>query len=577
MANVSASGRHYPCLPCYRDRWWKPVYWLLVGILAVAGAPRLPAPARAGALPTWGFVVTYDPASRQSLLDHLDQVDVVVPDYFQIRPNGTLASTAEPSLDLALRRAGKPELPLVQNSIAFEALHPWLAETGRRSVLIGRLVAAATGYAGLTLDLEGVSPEDRAALTAFLGSLAASLHVRGQELAVTVPAETGDLAAGWGGAYDDAAIAARADHVIVMAYAYRTALSQPPGPISPLPWVRQVLAYARSVVPADRLVLGIGVWGYDWNLSEGGRAVGDRYAQIADLVQQTHGVLQRDRGAAAVEYTYTRAGASHQVWFEDAATVGQKVALATASGLAGVALWRLGEEAPGVWTVLRTAGQPDFPVPHGWFFTQTGENSGLGYTVVDDRQASFWTAFRQLGGVPLLGYPVSQAFVGKDGLVYQVFQRGILQWRPDQQTAELANTFELLTAAGADATLAQAGIPPPIADDGSEGDWQRARQIRLSWLTNPAIARAFAADPNPAALPGWTLDRAIQLYGLPASRPVASGPFVVQRFQRISLQLWVQSVPGMPPAGSVVGILGGDYLKSAGWVPAAAAAPQAPP
>src|SRR6185437_5407825 len=106
------------------------------------------------------------------------------------------------------------------------------------------------------------------------------------------------------------------------------------------------------------------------------------------------------------------------------------------------------------------------------------------------------------------------------------------------------------------------GIPKPISNDGSNGDWNKAKAIRLSWLTDPAIRAKY--------LSAGSVDQAIQLYGLSESLPQQHGPFVVQRFQRIAFQHWIDPVPNMPPAGSVVRILGGDLLKQAGMIPSSA-------
>ncbi len=42
------------------------------------------------------------------------------------------------------------------------------------------------------------------------------------------------------------------------------------------------------------------------------------------------------------------------------------------------------------------------------------------------------------------------------------------------------------------------------------------------------------------------MNRSIELYGLPMSRPERFGPFISQRFQRVAFQLWVEEVPGSP-------------------------------
>ena len=220
---------------------------------------------------------------------------------------------------------------------------------------------------------------------------------------------------------------------------------------------------------------------------------------------------------------------------------------------------------------------PDYAIGGGWFYTQTGGGSGQGYAVQDvgadsnGHAIKFWSEFRRLGGVATLGYPVGEPYKGSDGFTYQPFQRAVLQWRPELELSELSNTFEILQAAGKDDWLASSkGIPQPIADDGSAGDYPKAVTTRLSWLTNSQIKATFLANPNPKAISGWNQDMAIQMYGLPMSQPQQNGPFISQRFQRIAFQLWTDNVSGMPSPGTVVGVLGGDLFKEAGQIPAAA-------
>ena len=69
----------------------------------------------------------------------------------------------------------------------------------------------------------------------------------------------------------------------------------------------------------------------------------------------------------------------------------------------------------------------DWVIPQGHFYTQTNGSDGsndLGYAVIDDEEALFWTWFEHLGGVNALGYPVSQRF-RHDGFVAQAFQKAI--------------------------------------------------------------------------------------------------------------------------------------------------------
>ena len=231
------------------------------------------------------------------------------------------------------------------------------------------------------------------------------------------------------------------------------------------------------------------------------------------------------------------------------------------------------------------AASSDYAVAGGWFYTQTGGGTGKGFNLLDSGYDSkgqvtrFFSEFNRLGGVTALGYPSSNVFQLPDGFVYQATQAALLQWHPSDPPnggVELANVFDLLSQTGHDKELMALGIPPPIADDGSGGNFQKAVQTRLGWLTQPQIQARFLANPNPAGIPKWDTINAIQFYGLPTSMPQRSGPFIVQRFQRVAFQLWVDAVPGQPAPGTVVPILGGDLAKQFGVVPAAAQQPQSP-
>lgn len=208
------------------------------------------------------------------------------------------------------------------------------------------------------------------------------------------------------------------------------------------------------------------------------------------------------------------------------------------------------------------AADPEQGVRNGWFYGQAGGSDGRGYAITNDGGVMFWRDFQRLGGVRTLGYPASTRFVGSDGFVYQATQGALLQWRPDQERTVLANTMDILSDAGRDAALRTAkGIPVSIGDDGSAGDATRSAAIRMAWLEDTGIREYFLANPNPAAIGDWSQKGALDLYGFPTSRPERIGPFVVQRFQRVTLQRWIDAIPGMPPPGAVTRVLAGDLLK----------------
>ena len=120
------------------------------------------------------------------------------------------------------------------------------------------------------------------------------------------------------------------------------------------------------------------------------------------------------------------------------------------------------------------------------------------YEVTNDGGILFADEYERLGGVDTLGHPASYRFTLGDGFTYQVTQRALLQWRPEANAAYLGNIFQMLEQAGLDDwLLREKGIPLPIKDDGAGGDWNKAKEARLSWLTNERIKAKYLANPNP--------------------------------------------------------------------------------
>ncbi len=217
---------------------------------------------------------------------------------------------------------------------------------------------------------------------------------------------------------------------------------------------------------------------------------------------------------------------------------------------------------------LNAADSLDEPISGGHFFKQAngfGGRGNRGFSIRDEPNGmAFYTKFHQLGGVSALGYPASR-FYELDGFIYQITQGALLQYHPVLEQVTLGNTFEILERAGLNELLLARGIPLSIADDGSNGDFQKAKATRLSWLSNDAIKKRFmgAGDENAA----------IELYGLPMSKPQKFGPFIAQRFQRIALQYWTEDVPGIADNGDITVILGGDLLKEFNLLPLEARIP----
>src|SRR5712692_5786105 len=212
----------------------------------------------------------------------------------------------------------------------------------------------------------------------------------------------------------------------------------------------------------------------------------------------------------------------------------------------------------------------DYDIPNGHFYTQANGQAGAGgsgYSVVDDDQATFWSEFQRLGGVPALGYPISQRYVLADGLTYQAFQKAILQWDPNDRAARLANIFDQLSTAGRDSWLAAFKQTPPSRDwSADQGQpWEKVVANHVGLLdSNAAIKGTYLADPAH-----------LEHYGLPMGY-ADYGNVAVIRCQRAVFQQW-RVATQFASTNQVLIANGGDNAKDAGLVPASAAAPLPPP
>jgi spore germination protein YaaH len=80
----------------------------------------------------------------------------------------------------------------------------------------------------------------------------------------------------------------------------------------------------------------------------------------AEALRQRYGATRRWSSADAAPYfTYTSAGVSHVVWYDDADAVKARMTFVSKYGLRGLAMWYVGDEDRRMWPALRS------PAPEG--------------------------------------------------------------------------------------------------------------------------------------------------------------------------------------------------------------------
>lgn len=281
----------------------------------------------------------------------------------QIVPQVPERATETAAAMSRLRMLGIPLVPTIANVTdgkwAYQPVAAMLHNPEAMNRHVNDIVSLVTreGYAGIDLDYEDLRAGDRQAFTTFVTRVSQALHAQRKTLSVALFAKTTDAGDDQRNvAQDYAAIGKVADEVRLMAYDYHWAGSRP-GPVAPLTWVQEVLAYAKTQIPPEKIVLGVPASGYDW---VDGRGEPVSWLQCFGRTRAFHATLEYDRLSESPSFRYTDAqGRAHEVWFENAESTTAKLQAAKQAGIRGVYVWMFGGEDERMWGQLKRV----LPVP----------------------------------------------------------------------------------------------------------------------------------------------------------------------------------------------------------------------
>ncbi len=350
---------------------------LILAGLAVGVAPasaRTSAPAMSGWLPYWLLGTSTNVA-----LANDDLFDDVSPFWYDAQADGTkestvhisetwISSSSRPVVTNSLATKGIKVLPSITDSTGTRYLSGVMQSTAKRSALVTQIadLVQTNGYDGIDLDFETFAFSDgqgswtttKPAWVAFIAELANVLHAADKELAVSVPPMYSDGTGYWVYAFRD--IAEHIDRLRIMAYDYSWSTAGSIG--GPLSWVRQVLSYAVSAVPASKVYLGTPTYGRDWITSVAGTGCPSLSSKTLNTNAVDFSGWSRDPASQERTRSYTQSynsgacTAQRTAWVPDEVTTLARYQVATEYGIGGLAQWMVGTEQSTQWDLLREAG-----------------------------------------------------------------------------------------------------------------------------------------------------------------------------------------------------------------------------
>ncbi len=294
------------------------------------------------------FHAPWDESSVASLGRHVEQLDWLIPGWVSVTgaDHRITVFRDQAGRDILNKAVHRPViLPMVQNAVNGDwdgaGSAALFADAKARGAFLDKLVPflAATHAGGAFFDFEDLPASAQPNYRAFLAETHARFAPRGWVIAIAAPVGNPD--------WDLPAYAKVTDKVFLMAYDEHET-SGAAGPIASQRWFARMVADAARGIPPAKLVVAIGSYAYDWH-DKGGDAldVEEAWQNAAD----SGTVPTFDKTSGNSSFAYSEGGRQHQVWLLDAASAYNQIAFLQKAGLGSVALWRLGSEDPGLWSI----------------------------------------------------------------------------------------------------------------------------------------------------------------------------------------------------------------------------------
>jgi len=283
-------------------------------------------------------------------------LNTVSPGWWKLLSNGTVEDDANGQYTTWAHAHGKRVWPMFTNDLDQTSSRRAMTDPALRArvILAVRDLALQYGADGINIDWENLATADRDAFSAFVRQAAATWHTSGLTVSVDITARTDYWQLGnWSESFDQGALGAAADYLVLMAYDEHNRL-RPDGPTASLPWVEDSIRYLLRTTPANKIILGVPFYTNDWDDTTKQASV-ITFAQTPAHISAHHMAVRWDTRAGSNVATYTLAGRTHHMWFEDARSLSLKAALVGKYGLAGVAAWRIGFETPEAWRAIEAA------------------------------------------------------------------------------------------------------------------------------------------------------------------------------------------------------------------------------
>ena len=295
------------------------------------------------------FHAPWDVSSTASLERHVEQLDWLIPGWISVTGADHHTTVFRDTAGRAIvnKAVHKPAiLPMVQNAVGGvwdgKGSAALFADPAARKAFLDKLMPflVANHAAGVFYDFEDLPLAAHPAYRQFLAETRARFAGRGWAVAIAAPVGNPD--------WNLPAYAGVTDKVFLMAYDEHETGGEA-GPIASQRWFARSVADAARGIPPAKLVVAIGSYAYDWHDGSGDPLdVEEAWQAAAD----SGTIPSFDAESGNSSFAYQEGDSRHVVWLLDAASAYNEMKFLQRAGVGSVALWRLGSEDPGLWTIF---------------------------------------------------------------------------------------------------------------------------------------------------------------------------------------------------------------------------------
>ena len=237
-------------------------------------------------------------------------------------------------------------------------IHRMLINERARGNLIANIVDAITemGYEGVNIDFEFILSEDRDNFTQFVGDVTTAVNELGYEVTVDLAPKTSSTQSGllYEGK-DYIGLGNASNRAFVMTYEWGYTYG-PAMAVAPINKVRQVLEYAITQIPSEKISMGIPNYGYDFTQpyvrgESKAKTIGN--IEAVNIAINNNSIIMFDEISKTPFFSYVEDNVTHEVWFEDARSIWEKYKLIKEYNLYGFGCWQIMQLFRPMWILSR--------------------------------------------------------------------------------------------------------------------------------------------------------------------------------------------------------------------------------